>query len=194
MWAPYLDEQSDEIVYGPRGTNIWDMEQVLSNYVGDECVFPAIRVAVSHICHVVTQELRVAREDLHDFKGNIFQIEENRLGNVRDPRQRSIVLTGHSLGGQAVQYLAAHPPQACLSFRTTKNTDNAHLAYAFASTRNSNEDSRPGEDRATIDSRFTLRSYLVSGDEVLERLNLGNEQSGTVITYESERGYEPERG
>ena len=43
IWAPYYDRQTDTVIYGMPGTDQWDMEQVLANFVGDECAFPAIK-------------------------------------------------------------------------------------------------------------------------------------------------------
>ena len=176
IWAPFIDKETGEVVYSMRGTNIWDMEQILSNYVGKRCVFPATRVAVSQICHALTQEFP------NKFERNVFQIEERILESLRNARGHSIVLTGHSLGGQAVQYIAEHPPHACLSYWPNRQ------AYAFASTRNPMANSGQGSGRATVNSQFTLESYLISGDEILERLGLGRGQIGTVTTYQPRGG------
>ena len=106
-------------------------------------------------------------------------------------RGYSVTLTGHSLGGQAVQYIAEHPPQACLTDRTAAN--GTFSAYAFASTRNPAESSsqvsrRQDNDHSSFDYRANVKSYLILGDQVLKRLNLGREQIGSVTTFKPGRG------
>ena len=50
IWAPYYDPKKKEFIYGLRGTNPFDIRQVLGNYVGKDCAFPAIKLAMSHVC------------------------------------------------------------------------------------------------------------------------------------------------
>ena len=133
IWAPYLDKETNTIIYGMRGTDPGDMKQILTNYVGNECAFPATKIAVSHVCHVFKQQLE------SNFERNSFGIAQKQLETIRsfikrDNIRYSTVLTGHSLGGHAAQYIAQNPPQTCLFDSTSENE--SLRAYAFASTRN----------------------------------------------------------
>lgn len=181
MWAPYVDEESDMIVYSMRGTDPWDVRQILTNYVGHECAFPAMRIAVSHVCFVFDGELR------NGFDGNRFSIEDSQIENIRDSIRRddnigySTVLAGHSLGGQAAQYVAENPPRTCLPDST--DTHGALRTYAFASTRNHTEGSIEDDGQGGSGDQSIVESYVISGDQILDRLELGQEQTGRVTTY-----------
>lgn len=181
IWAPYYDEDSNEIVYSARGTHPLDMEQVLSNYLGDDCPFPAATVVVSEICRTFAEEVRT------EFESNTFQIVDSDIERIKSANNRLVTLTGHSLGGHAVQYMAAHPPNEC--FDPHVLTIDIVPAYAFASTRNTAPDPDQVPTSATGGGRIELRSYVISGDEVLHRLSLGQGQIGLVTRYYPSEGF-----
>lgn len=176
VWAPYFDEERQEVVSGLRGTNILDLGQILANYVGDECAFPAIELAVTHVCKSFYE--MVWRPTSPDAIG-FFAVSEADLTRIRSAERYRTVLTGHSLGGQAAQYIAANPPYLCSVNREI--SDDALRAYAFASTRNPSESSI--RDAPGLRELELLDSYLIDGDEVLEELDLGQGQTGRVTTY-----------
>ena len=175
-WSPYYDETKKKIVYSARGTDITDIREVLANYVGDGCAYPAIKLAVSHVCDLFSKDVR---KDSDTNESKNFAISTKELKKIRKVKRYSTVLTGHSLGGQAVQYVADNPPQVC-SVNNKLTSDNFR-AYAFASTRNPPEN---GEGRISESEKTNfLESYLIHGDRVLRRLGLGEEQTGTVTIY-----------
>lgn len=180
IWAPYIDEETNTIIYSGRGTDPSDMEQIITNYIGNECPFPAMKIAVSHICHVFKQELESR------FENNRFGIEENTLEHIRISIRKgnsgfSTALTGHSLGGQAAQYVAKNPPTTCLT--GVSNANSSLQAYAFASTRSRTREAGENDNQSNLNSRSRVESYLISGDKILNRLMLGRGQTGRVTTY-----------
>ena len=185
--SPYLNEGTGEIIYSMRGTELRDVDQIRTNYIGNVCAFPAVEVVVSHVCHVFREELE------NHFKDNRFGIEHSRLVNIKSSLEEenikasySTTLTGHSLGGQAVQYVAENPPQACL--RDSKNAHDSLRAYAFASTRNPSKNPAQDGDLNGMGNQSIVQSYLIFGDQVLNRLELGQEQTGRVTTYRPDAG------
>ncbi len=174
VWAPYFDKERQEFVYGLRGTDLSDLRQVLANYVGEKCAFPAVNLAVRHVCDSFYK--MVQKQENSDATG-FFSVSEAELTNMRNAKSYRTALAGHSLGGQAAQYIAANPPKRC-SFNW-EISDDTFRAYAFASTRNPSENSTGG----TQSESEILESYLLHGDEVLAHLGLGQEQTGRVTTY-----------
>lgn len=180
IWAPYIDKDTDMIIFSNRGTDPLDIEQIITNYIGDECAFPAMKIAVSHVCDAFRQELK------SEFEANRFNIGENQLEDIRGSIRASnlnfsTALTGHSLGGQAVQYVVDNMPRACLA--NLPNTNDSLRSYAFASTRNPTQEPEENGSQSALNNQSILESYLISGDQILERLGLGQGQTGRVITY-----------
>jgi len=187
IWAPYFDRKNNEFVYGLRGTDPNDVPQILGNYVGDECAFPAVTIAVTHICDSFYNMVRTpTNSDVTNSDANgFFSISDSNLTEIRSANTYRTALTGHSLGGQAVQYIAENPPSLCSI--NGKISDNTFRAYAYASTRNPSEqaenDTSGSNCASDLVRRAILESYLIHDDELLRNLNLGNEQTGRVTTY-----------
>lgn len=167
-FSPHIDFSTGDIVYIHPGTDLYDMEQIFANYIGEECAFPAISVAVSRTC-----EFFFGESSSEYFAISPGEIEEIR---GRYSSQSTTVLAGHSLGGQAVQFVAENPPESCLNNREL--SPEAFLAFAYASTRNSISNS-PGHSTEKV----ILESYLIDGDQILQKLGLGQHQIGRVTKY-----------
>ena len=181
IWSPYYDYDKKELVYSSKGTKITDIQQVLGNYLGEECAFPAIKLAVTHVCKYFFHDVRNISDS---SESQYFDILPEKLDSIRKSELYSTVLTGHSLGGQAVQYIAADPPQVCSI--TGKITQDTFRAYAFASTRNRPKSTERSDHGQNI--QCTLESYLILGDQVLVRLGLGKQQTGRITSYNPDLG------
>lgn len=167
-FSPHIDFSTGDIVYIHPGTDPYDMEQIFANYVAEECAFPAISVAVSRTCEFFFGE----------SSSEYFAISPEEIEGIRESysSQSTTVLAGHSLGGQAVQYVAENPPESCLNYREL--SPEAFRAFAYASTRNSVPNSSGHSTEKLI-----LESYLIEGDQVLQNLDLGQHQIGRVTKY-----------
>ena len=176
FWAPYYDEEKKEIIHGIPGTDVTDIQQIIANYVGDECVFPAMRLTLTSICDMARDLPNEAKRVGHHSELANFKIDAKEFESIKAAKHRSVVLTGHSLGGQAVQYVTATLLQGCPSAGTS------FRAFAFASTRNPSENRN--QDRHDNINQFKLESYLMKGDLVLEQLELGRGQTGRVTRYD----------
>lgn len=182
-WNPYIDPENEELVFGIPGTNLFDMRQILANYTGRKCAFPAITLAISQICEFFYDDVATGSDS---GASPYFDSFPRDLLNNNDFGSYSTILAGHSLGGQAVQHVAANPPDTC-SFSQVVSRQ-TFRAYAFASTRNRPEctsASNCAQDVQSSDEsgQSMLESYLIHGDEILDRLELGNGQIGMVTTY-----------
>lgn len=165
--VPYFDLSQNELVYAAPGTDVTDVMQILSNYIGDECAFPAIHLVTNYVCEFVSHDFA------HDSEDNrpIYFTGDN-MDRIRKTEVYSITLTGHSLGGQAVQYIAEQGFNICR--RNVSGRIPRYVAYSFASTRN----------RMPTRSTDNLTSFLIEGDEILYSLKLGNGQFGNIIRYQ----------
>ena len=148
------DQDQDQLVFVAPGTEITDVRQILSNYIGDECAFPAIHLVTDYVCKFFSHDVSHNSED---NSPNYFTGDE--MKRIRQNESYSIALTGHSLGGQAVQYIAEQ------GFNICKRNGNGQCpkfeAYAFASTRNC----------SSTNTVKGLTSYRIEGDKILSILN-----------------------
>ena len=95
------------------GTNIEDVRQIVSNFVGEDCVFPAARIVVDALCAK------------YDSRQRRFDFENQNPS--------SATLVGHSLGGAAVQYIAHSRPDTETEQESEGRQCSEITAYAFGS-------------------------------------------------------------
>ncbi len=163
------DQNQNQLVFVAPGTEITDVRQILSNYIGDECAFPAIHLVTDYVCDFFSHDVSHNSED---NSPKYFTGDE--MDTIRQNESYSIALTGHSLGGQAVQYIAEQGFNFCR--RNGNGRSPIFEAYAFASTRN----------RSSTNPVMGLTSYLIEGDKILSRLIPEADQLGYVIRYKPE--------
>jgi len=92
-WDPFIDRDGRIITL--LGTDNWQMRQILSNFGGEGCVFPAAKFTVYAMC------ARANGAERGEGSGSVLRMENSRP-----------TLVGHSLGGAAAQFIASsrRPP------------------------------------------------------------------------------------
>ena len=169
-WTPITEPNG--LVTFP-GTDPEDWRQMLANFVGQMCLFPAAHIALHALCTVA--EPRDARLDRESS-------EETVTAWLRiDADHGAPTVVGHSLGGAVTQYIAVTSPPSALSTDAGLPPRCPGVnAYAFGST-----GLRPNIAGHTPSIHGQLTSYASDCDELVQELFRGRVQPGRLFTLPS---------
>ena len=191
-----VDESGEEnLVF--HGTDLTEFTKIFSNFNGEDCLFPLVKITVELFCTVLRSNqlnFHIERyystehdDDIwHDY---ISAFAKDNHDIISQSESRSLTMVGHSLGGSATQFVALNFPYECLS----GDSFNEFKAFVFASTglKDSNPMSESQQGAQSLNRRLT--SVLINGDRALKFANpffrfLKRFQIGRIAVFEPTKG------
>ena len=159
-WVPLQPTMGADGTITFPGTDPSDWDQIVSNFQGEGCVFDATRVAVDVLCAA------------YNLEGPHLE-----LGNMES---NPATLTGHSLGGAAVQYVtirAAEVPKSSHEWECA-----SVQGYAFGSIGLTDSASAGNDGTA-------LETYVSQCDWLTDAVARDNRQTGQITVRSNSRSH-----